>query len=187
MATIVGLSGSLRRGSWNTALLHAAAALAPDGIEIRPHTVHGIPLYDADVEASDGIPAAVAALKDAIAAADGLLMVTPEYNNSVPGVFKNAVDWLSRPDGDIARVFGGLPVGLIGASPGAFGTILSQSAWLPVLRTLGTNPWFGGRLMLTRARSAFDGDGTLVDEAMRKRLAGYLDGFAAFVAASPRR
>jgi NAD(P)H-dependent FMN reductase len=186
MTTIVGLSGSLRRGSFNAALLRAAVELAPEGLDIRPHTIRGIPLYDADVESAEGIPPAVAALKDAIAAADGLLMVTPEYNNSMPGVFKNAIDWLSRPDADIARVFGGLPVGLIGASPGAFGTILSQSAWLPVLRTLGTDPWFGGRLMLTRARGAFDADGALVDEAMARRLAGYLAGFAAFVAGGRR-
>ena len=180
MARIIGLSGSLRRGSFNTRLLHAAVALAPPGFEIEARTIHGIPLYDADVEAADGIPPVVAALKDAIATADGLLMVTPEYNNSLPGVFKNAIDWLSRPDGDIARVFGGLPVGLIGASPGSFGTILSQSAWLPVLRTLGTNPWFGGRLMLTRAGTAFGEDGTLAEEN-GKRLARYLEGFAGFV------
>lgn len=187
MPTVIGLSGSLRRGSFNTALLRAAAEAAPAGLEILPHTIHGIPLYDADLEASSGIPEPVARLKDAIAGADGLLMVTPEYNNSIPGVFKNAIDWLSRPDGDIARVFGGLPVGLIGASPGAFGTVLSQSAWLPVLRTLGTDPWFGGRLMLTRAGSAFDADGRLTAEDARKRLGTYLDGFAAFVAARPRR
>jgi chromate reductase len=186
MVTVIGLSGSLRRGSFNTALLHAAAELSPANLDIRPHTIHGIPLYDADAEASDGIPPAVAGLKDAIAAADGLLMVTPEYNNSVPGVFKNAIDWLSRPDADIPRVFGGLPVGVIGASPGAFGTILSQSAWLPVLRTLGTNPWFGGRLMLTRAASAFDADGAIADDGQRKRLASYLEGFAAFVERSRR-
>jgi chromate reductase len=186
MVTVIGLSGSLRRGSFNTALLHAAAELSPANLDIRPHTIHGIPLYDADAEASDGIPPAVAGLKDAIAAADGLLMVTPEYNNSVPGVFKNAIDWLSRPDADIPRVFGGLPVGVIGASPGAFGTILSQSAWLPVLRTLGTNPWFGGRLMLTRAASAFDADGALADVGQRKRLVSYLEGFAAFVERSRR-
>ena len=121
------------------------------------------------------------AAREAIVAADGLLMVTPEYNNSVPGVFKNAIDWLSRPASDIARVFRGLPVGLVGASPGPFGTVLSQSAWLPVLRTLGTAPWFGGRMMVTRAADAFDADGTLVDEQTRKRLESYLAGFAAFV------
>jgi chromate reductase, NAD(P)H dehydrogenase (quinone) len=77
------------------------------------------------VEAAEGIPEPVTALKDVIAAADGLLLVTPEYNNSIPGVFKNAIDWLSRPPADIQRVFGGKPVALTGASPGGFGTILS--------------------------------------------------------------
>lgn len=85
----------------------------------------------------------MAALKDRIAAADGLLLVTPEYNNSIPGVFKNAIDWLSRPASDIGRVFDGKPVGLIGATPGGMGTPFSQTAWLPVLRTLGTRPFFG--------------------------------------------
>ena len=87
-------------------------------------TLHGIPLYDGDVEAAEGIPAAVAALKEEIVAADGLLLVTPEYNNGIPGVFKNAIDWLSRPAADIGRVFGGRPVAVIGASPGQFGTML---------------------------------------------------------------
>jgi len=75
-------------------------------------------------------------LKEAIAASDGLLLATPEYNNSIPGVFKNAIDWLSRPPADIKRVFGGKPLAILGASPGGFGTVLSQSAWLPVLRYL---------------------------------------------------
>jgi hypothetical protein len=83
------------------------------------------------VETADEIPERVSALKEAIVAADGLLLATPEYNNSMPGVFKNAVDWLSRPPADIGRVFGGKPVAVLGASPGGFGTILSQNAWLP--------------------------------------------------------
>jgi len=106
--------------------------------------------------------------------------VTPEYNNSLPGVFKNAIDWLSRPASDIGRVFGGRPVAVIGASMGGFGTILAQDAWLPVLRTLGTRPWFEGRLMVSRAQGAFDADGRLKDDAVRDQLARFLDGFAAF-------
>ena len=85
-------------------------------------------------------------------AADGVLLVTPEYNNSIPGVFKNAIDWLSRAGRGRRRVFGGRRFALIGASPGAFGTTLSQSAWLPVLRTLGAQLWFGGRLMVAARR-----------------------------------
>src|SRR3546814_267438 len=127
MASIVGLPGSLRRGSFNAALLRAATQLVPDGSRIDVHSLHGVPLYDADVETAEGIPPAVAVLKDAVAAADGLLMVTPEYNNSLPGVFKNAIDWMTRPAADIARVFGGKPVAVIGASPGGFGTQLGQN------------------------------------------------------------
>ena len=92
---IVGLSGSLRSGSYNAQLLRAAVALAPDGVTITAGTIRGIPLYDGDVEAAEGIPPLVAALKDDIAAADGLLLVTPEYNNSIPGVFKNCLLYTS--------------------------------------------------------------------------------------------
>jgi NAD(P)H-dependent FMN reductase len=109
-------------------------------------------------------------------------MVTPEYNNSIPGVFKNAIDWLSRPPADAARIFAGRKVALIGASPGGFGTILAQDAWLPVLRTLGTRPWFGGRMLVSRAQSVFDADGELTDEVTRQRLAEFVAGFAAFAA-----
>jgi NAD(P)H-dependent FMN reductase len=124
----------------------------------------------------------VRALKDRIAASSGLLLVTPEYNNSIPGVFKNAIDWLTRPPNDIARVWGDRPVAVIGATPGRGGTLLSQAAWLPVLRTLGTRPWFGGRLQVASAGSVFDEEGRLVDERVREQLKKFLDGFAAFVA-----
>ncbi len=130
------------------------------------------------------IPEQVSALKDAIAAADGLLLVTPEYNNSIPGVFKNAIDWLSRPDADIKRVFGGKPVAVIGASPGGFGTILSQEAWLPVLRTLRADFWSGGRLMVSRASTVFNQDGTLADQKIEEQLRKYLEGFTAYARAS---
>lgn len=174
---VLGVSGSLRKGSFNSALLRAAAGLMPPGATLRIGTITGIPLYDADMEATQGIPAAVATLKDQIAACDGLLLCTPEYNNSIPGVLKNAIDWASRPSTDINHVFGGKATALMGASPGAFGTILSQNAWLPVLRTLGMELWSGGRLMVPRASAAFDADGSLVDEKIRDRLAAFLKGF----------
>src|SRR3954447_4070773 len=120
MTRIVGIAGSLRKGSYNAALLRNAARLVPDGAEIDIRTIRGIPLYDGDVETEEGIPPLVQELKLAIAAAGGLLLVTPEYNNSIPGVFKNAIDWLSSPASDIPHICGGKPVALIGASPGGF-------------------------------------------------------------------
>jgi chromate reductase len=180
MPTIVGISGSLRRGSFNTALLRAAAGLMPEGATLQIETIDGIPLYNADVESASGIPQRAAELKKAIADADGLIIATPEYNNSMPGVAKNAIDWLTRPPADIKAVFGGKPVAIMGASPGGFGTILSQSAWLPVLRTLGTRPWFGGRLLVSRASTVFDANGALTDDAVKKQLEQFLRGFVEF-------
>jgi len=177
---ILGLSGSLRRHSFNSGLLRAAAQAMPAGVVLDIGSIAEIPLYDGDVEAA-GIPAAVAALKERVAQADALLLVSPEYNNGIPGVFKNAIDWLSRPSSDIARLFGGKPVALIGASPGNFGTILSQAAWLPVLRTLGADHWAGGRLLVSHAGQIFDAGGNLIDEAIRDRLRIYLEGFAAYL------
>jgi NAD(P)H-dependent FMN reductase len=178
---IIGVSGSLRAGSYNSALLRAALQVLPPDVELQVGTIKGIPLYDGDVEANEGMPAAVQALKSSIIAADGLLLVTPEYNNSIPGVTKNAIDWLSRPPADSSKVFGNKPVAVIGASPGGFGTILSQSAWLPVLRTLGTHAWFGGRLMVSRAHQVFDADGNLTDETVRKQLGEFMHGFVKFI------
>src|SRR5262249_42079945 len=125
--TILGISGSLRRGSYNSMLLRAAVELAPEDTRIDVASIAGIPLYDGDLEAEKGIPEPVRQLKDRIAQADGLLLVTPEYNNSIPGVFKNAIDWLSRPASDIPHVFGGRPVALAGATPGRGGTLLAQT------------------------------------------------------------
>ena len=176
---ILGLSGSLRKASFNSALLRAAAQSMPPGAELDIGTIAGIPLYDGDLEAAEGLPGPVAELKEQIVRADGLLLVSPEYNNSLPGVFKNAIDWTTRPASDIDRVFKGKEVALMGASAGAFGTILSQNAWLPVLRTLGMDLWSSGRLLVPKAAMAFDESGALVDDKIRARLRRFLDGFVA--------
>jgi chromate reductase, NAD(P)H dehydrogenase (quinone) len=183
---IIGIAGSLRSASFNSALLRAAVELCPPQASIAVETIRAIPLYDGDVEAAQGLPPRVAELKERIAAADGLLLVTPEYNNSIPGTFKNAIDWLTRPAADIGRVFAGCPVGLIGASPGAFGTIQSQSAWLPIFRTLGMRPWFGQALYVGGASKIFDPAGKVADEAIARRLRSYMEGFVAYVAAARR-
>jgi chromate reductase len=180
---IIGIAGSLRKQSLNGWLLSAATQLMPDGVSLEIGSIQDIPLYNFDVE-QQGIPPAVLQLKDLIAGADGLLLVTPEYNNSMPGVLKNAIDWLSRPPADVQRVFKRRPVGIIGASPGSFGTILSQNAWLPTLRTLGTRPWFGSPLYVSAAHKAFDANGALTDVAIRERLQRYLEGLTEFVASS---
>jgi NAD(P)H-dependent FMN reductase len=177
MTTLLGISGSLRRGSFNTSLLRAAAGLVPAGSTLETATLHGIPLYDGDLEAESGLPEAVRTLKDRIAAADGVVLVTPEYNNSIPGVLKNAIDWLSRPASDIPRVFSNRPFAIMGATPGPGGTLMSQTAWLPVLRALGTRAWFGPRMLVSGAGKVFDAEGALIDEKVRGQLQGFLSGF----------
>lgn len=180
MTTIVGISGSLRRGSFNTALLRAAQSLMPQGAKLEIGSINDIPLYNGDVE-DQGIPAAVQALKNQIIAADGVLLVTPEYNNSVPGVLKNVVDWLSRPPADSPKVFGNKPFAIAGASPGGFGTTLSQVAWLPVLRTLQTKPWFGAKLLVSHADKVFNNQSELVDDKLKTQIQKYMQDFVAFI------
>jgi NAD(P)H-dependent FMN reductase len=181
MTKIIGIAGSLRKASFSAALLRAAVELRPAGVEVEIGSIVGIPLYDGDLEREQGVPEVVTMLKDRIAEADGLLLVTPEYNSSLPGVFKNAIDWLSRPPKDIPRVFGDKPTALIGATPGMGGTRLSQTAWLPILRTLGTRAWFGKQLYVASAGQAFDAEGRLVDEKIHKALTELMSRFSAFV------
>jgi NAD(P)H-dependent FMN reductase len=180
MVRVVGIAGSLRKDSYNSALLRAAAALTPAGAELTIASIRGIPLYDGDVEA-EGPPESVTQLKEQIAAADGLLLATPEYNNSMPGVLKNAIDWLSRPAADIPRVFRGRPVAIMGATPGRGGTILAQAAWLPVFRTLGLDICPGPRVYVAGAAKVFDAQGTLVDPEVRALLERFVKGFVEFI------
>ena len=112
-----------------------------------------------------------------------MLLATPEYNNSIPGVFKNAIDWMSRPPADIARVFRDRPAGLMGATPGPGGTMLAHAAWLMVLRMLGMRTWNGPRLMISRADTVFDDQGRLKDEALRKQVQSFMAGFGRFMGA----
>ncbi|WP_377290475.1 NADPH-dependent FMN reductase [Rhizobium sp. SG2393] len=183
MTRLVGLSGSLRRNSFNRSLLKEAVRLAPDGVEIEPHGIEGVPLYNADVEKEEGVPEAVARLRSAITSADGLILFTPEYNNSLPGVFKNAIDWITSSGSDGGKVLSGKPVALAGTTPGGFGTILSQNAWLPVLHTLGADIFSGKRLMLAHAGKLFDADGHIADGENRDKVVQFLKAFGEYVSA----
>jgi len=181
MTRIVGIAGSLRRASFNAGLLRAAARCLPDGASLDIASIRDVPLYDGDEEAANGIPGAVAVLKEAVAQADALLIATPEYNNSIPGVLKNAIDWITRPPQDIAKVVRGKPVAVIGATPGGMGTVLAQAALLPVMRTLGMRWYSGGLLYVSGARNLFDESGELTGGELGERLQKYLAGFVDFV------
>lgn len=181
MMRIVALSGSLRAGSYNTALARTLAGLAPTCCDVEVATPAGIPVYDGDLERDEGVPAAVERLKDQVAAADGLVLVTPEYNHGVPGPFKNAIDWMTRPPKDIARVFRGRPVALCGATPGANGTRAAQYAWLPTLRVLGTRVYSEQTLFVPNAAERFDAEGNLTDDDIRERAAALMDGLCRFI------
>jgi NAD(P)H-dependent FMN reductase len=165
MIKLVGFAGSLRAGSFNRALLKAAVDAMPDNASLEALSIDAVPLYNADVEEEQGIPASVATLKDKIAAADGLIIVTPEYNGGIPGIAKNVIDWISRPGA------------LLGATPGGLGTALSQAAWLQVLRTLRMRVWVSsGPFYVSAAHNSFDRDGRASDE-LKQRLAGYLQAY----------
>ncbi len=180
MTTIIGLAGSARARSYNRALLRAAIERAPEGVTIVEESIRGVPLYDGDEEAEHGVPARVEELKEKVAAADGLLLVTPEYNHTIPGAFKNTIDWMTRPAKDVPRVFHNKPVGIIGATISRVGTVRAQEAWLPVLKTLNTRPFFGAVLEVARAQDVFDDELTLADANIEKLLVKYVEHFVTF-------
>jgi chromate reductase, NAD(P)H dehydrogenase (quinone) len=185
---ILALGGSLRAGSWNRALLDEAAALAPSATELdlsQLAVIGSLPLFNQDVVERAGVPSAVAQLKDALRAADGLLIATPEYNWGIPGFLKNAIDWASRPPRDIPHVFGDLPVALVGAG-GLSGTRNAQAAWVAVFRYLKMRPWFGHSLFVDRSWERFDQDNRLTDEATREQLRTVVGGFADHCTQLPR-
>lgn len=176
--SILGFAGSLRSGSYNRALLRAASELAPDGMVIDIFDLAGVPLYNGDVEA-EGDPEAVDRFKQAIRAADGVLMVTPEYNHGVPGVMKNAVDWASRPPRDAP--LGGKPVGIIGASPGITGSARGQSQLRQAFEFTNSFCMPQPELLVFKAHEKFDAAGNLTDAVTADYLGRYLIAFAAWV------
>ena len=169
---ILGVAGSLRRGSLNRALLRAAIKLAPAGLTIDAFDLADVPLYNGDVEAA-GDPAGVIAFKSAIRAADAVLFVTPEYNHGVPGVMKNAVDWASRPARDAA--LSGKPVGIIGASPGQVGTARGQSQLRQAFEFTNSFCMPQPEILVFRATEKFDANGDLTDAKTAEFLGKYLE------------
>ena len=178
---ILAISGALRKASTNTALLRALQDLAPAGMAIEIVTLHGIPLYDGDDEAASGKPAAVLALDGRIRAADGIVIATPEYNFSIPGVLKNATDWLSRQ----AQPFNFKRTGLMGASSGNTGTARVQYHLRQNLQALGAIVMPRPELFVARSGEKFDADGRFVDAATRQALAKWLGAFHDWVDRKP--
>jgi chromate reductase len=168
--TVCAISGSLRAGSYNTAALRAASELAPAGVSIAQEHIADIPLYNEDVKAV-GFPPAVTRLQQAIASADAVLIATPEYNYSVPGVLKNAIDWVSRTE---PQPFANKPVAIMGASPGALGTGRAQYDLRKMFVYLDAHVLNKPEIMISAAHTRFDADGKLTDEATRKFLASLL-------------
>jgi chromate reductase len=163
---ILGISGSLRAASSNTAALRIAQACVPSGVTMELASLSDIPVYNEEVYV-DGFPPAVAEFRAAVDAADALLIATPEYNYSVPGVLKNAIDWASRPP---EQPFNGKPVALIGASAGAMGTARAQYHLRQVFVFLNGHVMNKPELMIPAASTVFDSEGNLTDEPMRERI-----------------
>jgi chromate reductase len=176
---VVGFAGSLRHGSYNRALLRAAAELAPPTLQIAIHELDDIPLYNGDIEAA-GAPPSVVRLRDAIRRADGLLIASPEYNHGVPGVLKNTIDWISRPPRDSA--LNGKAAAVMGASPGMTGTARGQSQLRQAFVFTNTYALLQPEVLVARAHEKFDADGRLVHQATRDFLAMFLQHFTDLIA-----
>jgi len=175
---ILAFAGSLRKGSYNKAVLQAAKELAPDSLQIKIFDLEGIPLYNADVEAQ-GDPKRVAEFKEAIRKADGLLIATPEYNHGVAAVSKNAIDWASRPPKNAP--LNEKPVGILGASPGMTGSARGQSQLRQAFEFTNSYCMPQPEILVYRAHQKFDDDGNLTDEATQKYLGKYLEAFYTWV------
>lgn len=172
---ILGISGSLRKGSYNTQALKAAQSLVPEGSRLDIYTLHDIPLYNGDVQDA-GFPDAVLAFGETVARADAVLICSPEYNYSVPGVLKNALDWLSRLPG---KPLEGKPVAIMGASPGRIGTARMQYHLRQVLLAVDARVLNRPEVMIAAGNEAFADDGSFVDERtteiVGKQLAALVD------------
>jgi chromate reductase, NAD(P)H dehydrogenase (quinone) len=166
---ILCIAGSLGSGSYNRALLRAAEKLAPREMTFHTFDLIPIPLYNADVE-TQGDPPSVSAFKEAIQEADGLLIATPEYNYSVPGVLKNAIDWASRPPNPLSKK----PAGIIGATPGIGGTIRAQQILRQSFVYTETYAMLKPELLVASCRDKFDAQGNLTDERTRRHLTEFL-------------
>jgi len=168
---VLGISGSLRKGSFNTAALRTAQELAPEGLSLDCCTLESIPIYNEDVR-QKGFPPEVEDFRSRIKAADALLIATPEYNYSVPGVLKNAIDWASRPPD---QPFDGKPIAIMGASPGAIGTARAQYHLRQMFVFLNAFVLNRPEVMIASAASRFDAEGKLTDEATRKFIRSLLE------------
>jgi len=173
---VIGISGSLRKGSFNSAALRAAQELAPEGMTIERAEIGDLPLYDDDVRAA-GLPAPVERLRAQLAAADAILFVTPEYNFSIPGVLKNAIDWASRPPN---QPFDDKPVAIMGASGGVIGTARAQYHLRQMLVFLNAHPINKPEVMIGQAATKFDAEGRLTDEPTREFVRQLLVSLAAW-------
>jgi chromate reductase len=166
----------LRKGSYNRAALRAAQQLAPDTAQIDIFELHGIPVFNQDEEGH--LPPKVAALKDAVRAADAILIVTPEYNYSVPGMLKNAIDWASRPYGQSA--WEGKPVAVMGAAAGPLGSARAQYHLRQTFVFLNMYPVNRPEVMISSAQEKFDEQGNLTNEASRKLIRQLLENLVAW-------
>ncbi|WP_108660017.1 NADPH-dependent FMN reductase [Acuticoccus kandeliae] len=174
---VLGLSGSLRKGSFNTALLNAAVELAPEGMKVEPFDLSEIPMYNDDVRVA-GYPESVAALRAAMTEADAIIMSSPEYNRSVPALLKNAIDWASRPP---SQPFDGKPVAIMGASRGALGAAFANHHLRQILVVLNGVVLAGPEVMVGGSADKFDEAGRLIHEPTREFLAAHLKRLAALV------
>ena len=172
---VAGIVGSLRVASYNGWLLRAAAELAPSELSIAPFGLAEIPLFNQDLEAL-GDPAPVAALRAALRDADAVLIASPEYNYGVPGVLKNAIDWISRPPGQAP--FHRKPVAIMGAGPGGSGTMRMQPQLRITLQAIGAYAMPKPEVAVASCRDKFDAEGRLTDEKTRDHLKGFLIAFA---------